>query len=149
MTTTIGTGHEVAFGVLLQSDGKAVAGGFSNNGTSNKFALVRYNTDGSLDTSFNSSGKVTSSIGANEDTPQSIALATDGSIILAGRTSNGTNLLDFALVRYNTDGSLGGFGSMWKWVAGSTTINTTGSWGSLGLLRVAISLERDRPPPHG
>ena len=41
--------------------------GFSNNGNDDDFALVRYNTDGSLDTTFGSDGKVNTAIGDNHD----------------------------------------------------------------------------------
>ncbi len=50
--------------MALQADGKIVAGGFANNGSINDFALARYNTDGSLDTSFDGDGKVTTAIGS-------------------------------------------------------------------------------------
>ena len=64
MTTAIGVGTDRARSVAIQSDGKIVAAGYSNNGSNYDFALVRYNTDGSLDTSFDSDGKVTTAIGS-------------------------------------------------------------------------------------
>ena len=65
---------------------------------------MRYNTDGSLDTSFDSDGKVTTAIGSGNDFACSVAIQSDGKIVAAGQY-NGSND-DFALVRYNTDGSL-------------------------------------------
>jgi uncharacterized delta-60 repeat protein len=53
--------------VAIQSDGKIVVAGYSNNGSNFDFALVRYNTDGSLDTSFDSDGKVTTEVGSGDD----------------------------------------------------------------------------------
>ena len=91
--------------VAIQSDGKIVAAGYSDNGSNDDFALVRYNTDGSLDTSFDSDGKVTTAIGSGTDQAFSVAIQSDGKIVAAGYSDNGSND-DFALVRYNTDGSL-------------------------------------------
>jgi uncharacterized delta-60 repeat protein len=105
VTTAIGTANEVINAVALQPDGKIVAAGYSGNGTNDDFAVVRYNTDGSLDTSFDTDGKVTTGFGAaNTDIANAIAIQTDGKIVVAGYSFY-TDLV-FAIVRYNTDGSL-------------------------------------------
>jgi Domain of unknown function (DUF5122) beta-propeller len=56
-----GSSHpDVAFTLAVQADGKIVAAGGAALGRSNpKWALARYNTDGSLDTSFSANGKLT------------------------------------------------------------------------------------------
>ena len=59
VTTAIGTAEDKVNSLAIQPDGKLVAAGYSYNGVQNKFALVRYNTDGSLDSSFGSGGIVT------------------------------------------------------------------------------------------
>ncbi|MCP5093108.1 MAG: hypothetical protein GY949_19525, partial [Gammaproteobacteria bacterium] len=51
-TTDIGSGNDYGQSVTVQSDGKILVGGYSHNGSNNDFALVRYNSDGTLDTSF-------------------------------------------------------------------------------------------------
>jgi uncharacterized delta-60 repeat protein len=51
VTTAIGTGYDEGYSVIQQADGKLVVAGTSYNGSNNDFALVRYNADGSLDTS--------------------------------------------------------------------------------------------------
>ena len=104
-TTSIGSGAEIAYSVVLQSDGKIVAAGYSHNGTNTDFAVVRYNTDGSLDTTFDTDGKQTTAIGSGAEVANSVVLQGDGKIVAAGYSHNGTNT-DFAVVRYNTDGSL-------------------------------------------
>jgi uncharacterized delta-60 repeat protein len=103
--TAIGTSYDDASSVAVQSDGKIVAAGYSLTGGSQDFAVVRYNTDGSLDASFSTDGKVTTAVGSSDDVAYSIALQSDGKIVAAGTSYNGSNY-DFALVRYNTDGSL-------------------------------------------
>jgi len=102
--TAIGGGTDRAFSVAIQSDGKIVVAGRSSNGSNDDFALVRYNTDGTLDTNFNSDGKVTTEVGSGTDRAFSVAIQSDGKIVAAGYSTGSKN--DFALVRYNTDGSL-------------------------------------------
>ena len=104
-TTSIGSGTDGANSAVLQSDGKIVAAGYSHNGTNTDFAVVRYNTDGSLDTTFDTDGKQTTAIGSGTEVANSVVLQGDGKIVAAGYSHNGTNT-DFAVVRYNTDGSL-------------------------------------------
>ncbi len=97
ITTDIGTNsNDIAYSVSVQGDGKILVAGSS----SSNFALVSYNIDGSLDTSFGNGGKVTTDIG-NSDIAYSIAVQNDGKIILAGKRGS-----DFALARYNNNGSL-------------------------------------------
>ncbi len=105
VTTAVGSGSDLALSVVLQSDGKIVAAGYSHNGSNNDFAVVRYDVDGSLDTGFSTDGKVTTAIGTGNDSARSVVLQSDGKIVAAGYSDNGRNN-DFALVRYNTDGSL-------------------------------------------
>jgi uncharacterized delta-60 repeat protein len=88
--------------LAIQKDGKILVCGNTSNDPSSEFALVRYNTNGSLDNTFASNGIVTTSIGTNDDHAFSIAIQADNKIIVAGFTySSGS--YDFALVRYNGD----------------------------------------------
>ncbi len=103
VATTVGSGGS-AQSVTIQNDGKIVVAGNAWIGSNSDFALVRYNTDGSLDTSFNWDGMVTTTIGSNDDYAQSVAVQSDGKIVAAGYSNDGND--DFALVRYNPDGSL-------------------------------------------
>lgn len=107
LTTNFGIGSAVGKSIAIQSDGKLVVAGLGDNGTSNiDFILVRYKTDGSLDNSFDSDGKVFTDFGSNmDDKGNSIIIQADGKMVVAGSSSNGSNS-DFALARYNTDGSL-------------------------------------------
>jgi uncharacterized delta-60 repeat protein len=110
-TTSIEGNNEYANSLVIQSDGKIIAAGYSLNQTGtrndNDFALVRYNTNGSLDTSFGTGGKVTTAIGPGYDNINTIAIQGDGKIVAAGYSDNINGIYaDFALVRYNTNGSL-------------------------------------------
>jgi len=102
--TVFGTSNESANSIAIQSNGKIVVAGSSSNGTNNEFTVTRYNTDGSLDSSFDSDGKVTTTIGSNADA-FSVAIQSDGKIVLAGNAIIGGRD-EIAVARYNTDGSL-------------------------------------------
>ena len=88
---------ESASSIFQQADGKLVVAGQSGS----DFALVRYNTDGTLDTGFSSDGKLTTNFGSSESAANSIFQQADGKLVVAGQSGS-----DFALVRYNTDGTL-------------------------------------------
>ena len=107
VTTTIGLGSGHGFSLALQNDGKILLAGTCANAADLDFALIRYTSSGNLDNTFGIGGKVITPIGNNSESAYSIAIQPDGKIILAGRSSN-ANLYDFrfALVRYNSDGSL-------------------------------------------
>ncbi len=105
VTTSVGSSDDAAYGLGIQSDGKLVAAGYSNNGSNADFALVRYNADGGLDTTFGAGGKVTTAIGSSNNYARALGIQSDGKLVAAGYSNNGSNL-DFALVRYNADGSL-------------------------------------------
>ena len=70
VTTSIGVTDDEVYALAVQPDGKLVAAGYSNTGTLSSpvdvFALVRYNTDGSLDTTFDTGGMVTTASGRFE-----------------------------------------------------------------------------------
>jgi len=94
---------------VLQPDGKIVVAGSSNFGNSRNFVVARFNADGSLDKSFSKDGKQTTHF--EEDAyVKTVAIQGDGKIVVAGYTpildEMGESYSDFALVRYNTDGSL-------------------------------------------
>jgi len=105
VSTPIGTSDDIAFSLVLQQDGKVIAAGATYNGSDEDFALARYKTDGNLDTSFNSTGTVTTALGAGDDVAYSVLLQPDSQIVAAGYSYRGPDN-DFALARYNTDGTL-------------------------------------------
>jgi uncharacterized delta-60 repeat protein len=103
VTTDLNFG-DVGRAMVLQPDGKiVVAGTTGGNGTD--FALARYNTNGSLDPSFGTGGWTSTDFNGLFDGVRGIALQTDGKIVAAGVTTNGT-ISDFAMARYNPNGSL-------------------------------------------
>jgi len=108
VTTSIGLGYTVT-SVAIQADNKIVTAGFYvlANGITRAFALVRYNSTGSLDTTFDTDGIVTTTIGTAIDIAYAVAIQTDNKIIATGTSlTNGPTGYDLALVRYNSDGGL-------------------------------------------
>ena len=91
---------EDAQSIEVQNDGKILVGGYSGDYSSHNFAIARYNSNGSLDTTFDTDGKVTTDFGG-DDKGYSLAVQNDGKILLGGYSGN-----NFALARYNNDGSL-------------------------------------------
>lgn len=105
--TDLGTQYEFPNCVALQDDGKIVAAGRRTDPIFSEFAMVRYHPDGRVDSLFGNNGIVATSI-RDEDEATSIAIEPDGQIILAGYASVSASG-DFALTRYNEDGTLDKF----------------------------------------
>jgi uncharacterized delta-60 repeat protein len=146
---TFGTGGKVttvlsgnvqggADGLLLLPGGKIMVSGSVNlpSSVDTSFALLRYNSDGSLDTTFGNGGLVTTNIGSDDDQAIRLALQADGKIVAAGRRGiqfypTEQRKGNVALARYNSDGSLDAtFGN------GGTVVNDFGQ----GLESYAIAL---------
>jgi len=105
--TSLGNGIAKGNSVAIQPDGKIVVAGHSDNGSNYDFAVVRYNTNGTLDNYFGSNGKITTSIGNGNDEGHSVVIQFDGKFIVAGSTYNSSSQgNDFAIVRYNTNGTV-------------------------------------------
>lgn len=98
--------ENVATSVSLQADGKIVVAGIAHDGSANRFALARYNGDGSLDTIFGTGGKVTTVFFGFNDGAAAVALQADGRIVVVGHAYPGGANDQFAVARYNPDGSL-------------------------------------------
>lgn len=111
-TTSFSPWNDAAHDLALQSNGKVVLAGHANNadGNDDDFALLRYNADGNLDTTFGTGGKLTTHFFASpddrEEQAEAVAIQADGKIVAAGWTINPQGQAVFALARYNVDGSL-------------------------------------------
>jgi uncharacterized delta-60 repeat protein len=91
--------------VAIQADGKIVSAGLWATGGPDlfKFAVTRYNPNGTLDTSFGG-GTVLTSVSGQADRPYSVVVQQDGKIVVAGFGGNGLHYWDLA--RYNPNGTL-------------------------------------------
>lgn len=128
-----GNNHDVIFGVAIQSDGKIVAVGYAYNSSGTPdIAMARFNTNGTLDASFGTGGKVTTAVGSSYDYGNAVVLQPDGKIVVGGLTRNAANDDDILLLRYLTNGILdSAFGSSGK-------VTTTVSSGADALYALAL-----------
>jgi uncharacterized delta-60 repeat protein len=117
LDSTFGSGGQVmtdfpghssgAAAIALQSDGKLVVAGSALGPVGPPdFAVARYNSDGSLDASFGSGGRVTTDFAGRSDNGAAVTVQPDGKILVAGSADLVATQFDFALVRYNANGSL-------------------------------------------
>ncbi len=97
-------GDDTAFALAVQPDGKIVVAGVSTGGGTMDFALARYDSDGTLDATFGSGGRVVTDLGG-QDEAFALVVQPDGRLVATG-ASTAAGSLDFALARYNTDGTL-------------------------------------------
>ena len=88
--TPIGASNDNANHMTLQSDGKIVVVGSSNNGSNNDFAVVRYTSNGTPDSTFGTGGIQTTQVGTGADVATSVATQPDGKIVVAGYTAVGS-----------------------------------------------------------
>jgi uncharacterized delta-60 repeat protein len=121
VTTTVGYSSE-GHSITVQPDGKILVAGRGNSvlSSQNNYALVRYNPNGSLDTTFDTDGIVTTTVGNTSLGGNSVTIQTDGKIIVAGLAG---------LVRYNPNGSLDmdfGTGGIVTSGGSSTTVQVDG-----------------------
>lgn len=128
-----GSGH----GIALQPDGKIILGGRCFAGGLNLFCAARFNTDGSLDTSFNGTGSVVTVTESSSAETYRTALQADGKILLAGTCTLDGDFFSyrFCVIRYNPDGSVDNSFNNGKQLL--TMIGTTNS------IATVIALQRD------
>ena len=111
--TVTGKVTDEARSIAIQSDGKIVVAGIGTNGTDNDFVVTRYSANGILETGVGAfgggTGIVVTPVNAI-DNAWGVAIQPDQKIVVSGTSNDNTNNSNFAVVRYNTDGSLdGGF----------------------------------------
>jgi uncharacterized delta-60 repeat protein len=106
-TIDFGGSDDNGTSVAVQADGKVVVAGsrYDPSALTWDFAVARFNVDGSPDLSFNGSGRVISPIGPSDDEASAVAVQPDGKILLAGTVKVSDTNTDFAVARFNTNGS--------------------------------------------
>jgi len=99
---------DIGYSVALQPDGKIIVGGRSKRNSTVGFAVVRYNSNGTLDNTFGNNGAVRTLINGSDGTADigfSMALQMDGKIVVVGRSKDNT-LYAFGIARYTPNGKL-------------------------------------------
>jgi uncharacterized delta-60 repeat protein len=105
VVTNLTVGRDSAADVAIQENGKIVVVGRTVGRHYGKFALIRYRTDGRLDTTFGGNGIVTTNLAKREDSASAVAIQPDGKIVAVG-TANIASRWMFAIARYERDGTL-------------------------------------------
>ncbi len=98
VTTDLGSDGERATAVAVQGDGKIVVTGYST--PEFEYFVIRYNVDGSLDSSFGEGGRISLDL-----SPRDVSVQSDGQIVVAGSLHDPASGGDIAAVRLNGDGS--------------------------------------------
>lgn len=104
VTTLFSNGsHDNAYAMLVQADGKIVVGGYSTDGVHYSFAVLRYDTDGTLDLTFNGTGKNIITSPGTDGYVLGLAQASDGKYLLGGLVY-ASSAPRYAVVRLYADG---------------------------------------------
>ena len=100
-------GEDYARGIVVMPIGRIVVGGYTRIDATTQnydFFAARFNSEGFLDTTFDTDGVATAEIGSASDLANAVAVQRDGRIIVAGRTLV-VNTSVFAMVRFNVNGT--------------------------------------------
>lgn len=107
VTTSFGGDWSTALGVGVQHDGKVIAVGGVGTASTENFAIARYNSDGTLDHSFGTGGRVVTDFAGLDSQASDVAFEGD-KIVVVGDAATDPDLAasDFALARYLKNGTL-------------------------------------------
>jgi uncharacterized delta-60 repeat protein len=125
VTTVITANDSEAWAVAIQPDGKIVAGGDAYDGSANHFALIRYNPEGSLDSTFGAGGIVTTSIGGASSRLYGLALQPNGEIVAAGCINGSSQIA--AVARYLSSPQITSFTANPNPVVAGSSVTLTAS----------------------
>lgn len=115
IVTTNCKDYDIAKAGIIQPDGKILLTGYAGTDSTADFAIVRYKTDGTLDSLFGDNGIVQTDFPGERrtDYAETLILDPDGKILVGGYSNRSFDILvsKIAVARYNSDGSLDhGFG---------------------------------------
>ncbi len=105
VTTHIGDQYSIGYSMAIQPDGKIILAGETRDSIFSDVAIARYHPDGSPDQSFGTAGIIRTALSETDDFARSVALQSDGKIVVAGSTRQDLSNYDIALIRYHPDGS--------------------------------------------
>jgi uncharacterized delta-60 repeat protein len=100
-----GTRFQGANAIAVGSGGKILIGGFSSNGSTGRWAMARFTSNGTLDTGFGGDGKVTTNLSPADEQIEDLIVQKGGTIVAAGYAQRGA-APRFAVARYGSGGRL-------------------------------------------
>jgi uncharacterized delta-60 repeat protein len=96
------TNNDLPINIRLQDNGKIIVSGYTNSSSNRRFVLIRYEADGSLDTSFNTTGMTSVIVGGSTtNQTKDVLIDSNGKIVVVGSIGE-----DFACLRLNDDGTI-------------------------------------------
>ena len=104
VTDVLHGAFDTAYAVAQQPNGKIVVAGFAETQSGERFLVLRYRTDGKLDKTFGTDGRLLTSFGGSFQQARDVVV-TDAGIVVGG-TANVNGRTAIALARYSLDGSL-------------------------------------------
>ncbi len=105
--TDLGSTQESCYSLAIQPDGKIITGGHIIQNNKTDALLIRYNTQGAIDSSFGTNGISTISLGSTLwGAIFTIKIQPNGKIVVSGRETGATNNYKFLLMRFNVNGFL-------------------------------------------
>ena len=107
LLTDFDSSYDRANSIATQPDGKIVVGGYATIGGKQDMGLCRYNSDGSLDSSFGINGKIATGIGTGSDGIEGITLQSDGKVVAVGSSEYSHPYDKMAIARFLPQGSTG------------------------------------------
>ena len=108
VVTPINSSNSTIYSIALRDNGKIVAAGKSIFNGVDHFTIIQYNSDGSIDTNFGTSGKEITPIGETS-VINSIAIQQDGKIVAGGSslvTTATSQITYFTIARYKVNGTM-------------------------------------------
>ena len=101
VSTSVGTYPAIATHIVVKANGSIVLTG-NTYYTSEDFAIIKYNSDGTVDNSFGSNGVVTTDFLGHKDESFSSAIQADGKLVVVGHAMDNSKY-NIALARYSID----------------------------------------------
>ncbi len=101
----LASSDDYARAILLQTDGKILVAGTFYSANESLFAIARYNTNGTLDDSFDADGKATVDVTGIFDEADALAIQADGKILIGGNSLDNLTDFNYALVRLASNGT--------------------------------------------
>jgi len=106
ISRTMLDGNDAIFDIALQNDGKIVAVGYKGGASDDDILVARYNSNGSVDSSFGTAGFFAYDFASNHNYAMAVAITTEGKIIVGGRYQNGSGGSSPFVARLSANGTL-------------------------------------------
>ncbi len=104
--TPVGIDDDRCWAINIMSDGKILLCGTANNGSNDDFAMVRYLENGTLDATFGTDGIVLFDFYGDNDYGYGVTTQLDNKIVMVGSATVAYPHREFAIARFNNDGSV-------------------------------------------